>query len=159
MLFSTGVSKPGTPIGEVRAEALIGGKVVATHALRAPGVPTHIELHLDDCGIDLNADGADWIRVYAHICDARGTTYPHGEDEVTFAISGEGIVMGDSAIGANPMRAEAGIATALIQASATPGRITVQASAFGLKPAILEFESRASLKNELQWKGLSYEAH
>jgi beta-galactosidase len=78
---------------------------------------------------------------------------------VTFAISGEGIVIGNSAIGADPMRAEAGIATALIQASATPGHITVQASAFGLKSATLEFESRASLKNELQWKGLPYEAH
>ncbi len=159
MLFSTGVARPGTPIGEVRAEALIGGKVLATHELRAPGVPTHIELHLDGCGIDLIADGADWIRVYAHICDARGTTYPHGEDEVTFAVSGEGRVIGNSAIGANPMRAEAGIATALIQASATPGHITVQVSAFGLKSATLEFESRASLKNELQWKGLPYEAH
>jgi len=144
MLFATGIAKPGTPIGIVLAEGLIGDKVVATHKLEAPGVPTHIRLRLDDCGIPLRADGADWIRVYAHICDARGNTYPHGEDDVTFTVTGEGRVIGNASIGANPMRAEAGIATALIQSTETCGRIAVEASAFGLKPSSLEFSSQAA---------------
>jgi len=150
MLFATGIANPGTPIGIVKAEGLIGGKVVATHMLEAPGVPTQIRLELDDCGIPLRADGADWIRVYAHICDARGNTYPHGDDDVTFTVTGEGRVLGDASIGANPMRAEAGIATALIQSTGTWGRIVVEASTFGLKPASLEFNSQTADSHGLQ---------
>ncbi len=141
MLFATGVAKPGTAIGNVKAEGLVGGSVVASHELQAPGVPTQIELLLDDCGRETIADGSDWVRVYAHICDARGTTYPYGDDEVTFTVSGEGAVIGDASIFANPVRAEAGIATALIRSTTRIGTITVQASAFGLKNATLRFST------------------
>ena len=142
MLFATGVAKPGTPIGNVRAEGLVGGAVVATHELRAPGVPSQVALVLDDCGVEMVADGSDWVRVYAHICDARGTTYPYGDDEVTFSVSGEGTVIGDASLLANPVRAESGIATALIRSTTRPGAITVEASAFGLKAAKRQFSSR-----------------
>jgi beta-galactosidase len=50
MLFARGFAKPGTPIGNVKAEGLVGGAVVATHELSAPGVPTQLRLVLDDCG-------------------------------------------------------------------------------------------------------------
>jgi beta-galactosidase len=93
--------------------------------------PTQIKLTLDLCGRDLVADGGGWIRVYAHVCDARGATYPYGDDMSTFTVSGEGSVTGDARIGANPMRAEAGIATALIRTTTRPGTITVRASGSG----------------------------
>jgi beta-galactosidase len=144
MLFATGVATPGTAIGNVKAEGLVGGAVVAVHELHAPGVPTQLALALDDCGREMIADGSDWVRVYAHICDARGTTYPYGDDQVTFTVSGEGAVIGGTDILSNPMRAEAGIATGLIRPTTTAGTITVEASAFGLKPATLTFSSRMS---------------
>ena len=143
MLFATGVAAPGTPIGNVRAEGMIGGKVVATHELNAPGVPTQLKLVLDDCGRNLAADGSDWIRVYAHVCDARGTIYPYGDDEITFSVSGEARLIGGAQIGANPTRALAGIATALVQAGSRPGLVTVDAHAFGLASAQLQFSSQA----------------
>lgn len=142
MLFATGVARPGTPIGTVKAQGLVGGTVVATHELRAPGVPTQLRLVLDDCGREMIADGSDWIRVYAHTCDARGTTYPFGEDEVTFRVTGEGSLIGDEKIRANPMRAQAGIATGLVRSTTRPGSITVEAIAFGLMPATLQFTSQ-----------------
>ena len=141
MLFATGVAQPGAAIGNVKAEGLIGGTVVAVHEISAPGVPAQLKLVLDDCGRPMVADGADWIRVYAHICDARGTTYPFGEDEVTFRVSGEGKVIGDAELLANPMRAQAGIATGLVQATSQAGAIVVEAQAFGLKSATLRFTS------------------
>ncbi|WP_158615473.1 glycoside hydrolase family 2 TIM barrel-domain containing protein [Acidipila sp. EB88] len=144
MLFASGVAQPGTAIGNVKAEGLVGGRVVAVHEISAPGVPTQLKLVLDDCGRPLVADGADWIRVYAHICDARGTTYSFGEDAVTFRVSGEGAVIGTAELGANPMRAQAGIATALVQATSRPGTITVEAEAFGLTSATLHFASEAA---------------
>ncbi|MBB6143181.1 beta-galactosidase [Silvibacterium bohemicum] len=146
MLFATGVAKPGTPIGNVKAEGLMGGAVVATHELNAPGVQTQLKLVLDDCGRGLTADGSDWIRIYAHVCDARGTTYPYGDDEVAFEVSGEGTLIGDASILANPMRAQAGIATALIRATIRAGEIKVRASAFGLKSDEYTFSSQISEK-------------
>ena len=141
MLFATGVAKPGTAIGSVKAEGLVNGKVVAVNELSAPGVPTKIELVPDDCGRALAADGSDWMRVYAHICDARGTTYPYGTDEVTFIVKGEGSLIGDSELHANPMRAQAGIATGLVRSTTRPGLLQVTAQAFGLESASLELSS------------------
>ena len=144
MLFANAVS-PGalsTPIGELLAEGLIDGKVAATHLVHSPGQPKSIELRLDTCGLDPVADAADWVRVYAHICDARGMTYPYGDDVVTFAVSGEGSLIGDEKLFANPVRAEAGIATALVRTTGTAGQVTLRAAATGLTDATLQFQTR-----------------
>jgi beta-galactosidase len=145
MLFSNGVAPSGTEIGELRAEGLIGGKVVATHLLHSPGEPKSIQLIVDTCGRDPIADGSDWVRIYAHVCDARGTTYPYADDVVTFSVSGNGSLIGDEKIFANPVRAEAGIATNLVRMTRTPGPVIVRASAPGLKEAMSRFESKPNL--------------
>jgi beta-galactosidase len=132
---------PGGPVGELHAEGLIGGKVVAEHVVRSPGVPQRLQLHLDTCGLEPVADGGDWVRVYAHVCDARGTTYPYADDMVTFSVSGEAALIGDERIFANPLRAEAGIATALVRMTRTAGSITVTATSPGLQESTLAFRS------------------
>jgi len=142
MLFATGIAKPGTAIGNVKAEGLVGGEVVAVHELQAPGVPTQLTLVLDGCGRDLAADGSDWVRVYAHVCDNRGTTYPYGDDQITFKVSGDGELIGGRSGVGNPVRAAAGIATALIRSTGKAGTISVEAAAFGLTTAILKISSR-----------------
>jgi len=143
MLFGNAVSPgaPWVPIGELLAEGLIAGNVVAQHVVHSPGVPQGLRLHLDTCGLDPLADGADWVRVFAHVCDAREMTYPYGDDMVTFSVEGEGSLIGDERIFANPVRAEAGIATALIRMTKTAGLVKVRASYPGLKDALVEFQS------------------
>lgn len=136
-------------IGELLAEGLIAGKVVATHIVRSPGVPAKLELHVDTCGIDPVADGADWVRVYAHVCDKRGTTYLFSDDMITFSVSGEGSLIGDSTIFANPLRAEAGIATVLVRLNKIAGRITVHASSPGFENATIEFTSKTSTQPQV----------
>lgn len=147
MLYANGIAAPGTEIGDVIAEGLIDGKVVARHQVLSPGVPTQIQLKLDDCGRPLTADGSDWIRAHAHICDSRGTTYPLAltDSLVLFEAEGEGTIIEDSRIRANPAQVVAGVATILLRATNRPGDITIRASAFGLKPAELRFESVRSL--------------
>ena len=74
MLFGN-TAAPGalsTPIGSLLAEGLIGGKVVATHLVHSPGEPKSIQLRVDNCGVDLVADGADWFRVYAQFATHAG---------------------------------------------------------------------------------------
>jgi beta-galactosidase len=144
MQFSTGVAPPGTEIGELRAEGLIGGRVAASHQIHSPGVPAGIRLVLDHCGHSPIADGSDWIRVYAHICDARGTTHPYADDMVTLTVGGQGSLIGDESIFANPLSAEGGIATFLVRTTRVAGRVTVRATAPGLKDGTLEFESKPS---------------
>jgi beta-galactosidase len=107
-------------------------------------------LKLDTCGRDPIADEADWVRVYAHICDARGTTYPYGDDMVTFSVSGQGLLIADEKIFSNPIRAEAGIATALVRTTGIAGSVTVRASSPGLKEAVLQFESKSDWKPTLR---------
>jgi beta-galactosidase len=123
---------------------------VATHLIHSPGVPDHIELQLDSCGLDPIANGVDWVRVYAHVCDARGTTYPYSDDIVTFSVGGNGSLIGGEKIFANPARAEAGIATGLVRTSKAAGLITVRASSPGLKEATFSFESNADLRPALR---------
>jgi beta-galactosidase len=141
-MFMTGVSEPGAKIGELKAEGIIDGKVVVTQVVRAPGVPKQLILEADLDGRDLTADGSDWVRVYARVCDGRGTTYPYADDAVTFNVTGPGALITDAHSNNNPARAEAGIATALVRASTTAGEITVQATAFGLKPAEVKIVSK-----------------
>ncbi len=141
-MFMTGVASGGVHIGELKAEGLIGGKVVATQVVRAPGKPNKIVLEADLDGRDLIADGSDWVRVYARVCDPRGTTHPFADDLVRFTVSGEGELIGDARIANNPAPAQAGIATALIRASSRPGAITVRAEAFGLQSDEITIQSK-----------------
>jgi beta-galactosidase len=141
-LYMTGVARPGTRVGELKAEGLIGGKVVATYTVHAPGTPTSLVLKADPAGRDLQTDGNDWIRIHAYVCDARGTTHPFADDEITFTIEGEGQIIDDPRIKANPVRAEAGIATVLVRSTPHAGAIMVRATAFGLKPAEVRLQSQ-----------------
>ena len=150
MLFAGGVAPVGTEIGELKAEGLIGDNIVATHSIHSPGVPDHVELEIDACGYDPVANGADWVRIHAHVCDARGMTHPYADDLITFAVEGEGSLLSEEAIRANPTRAEAGIATALVRTTQVPGAIKIKACAPGLKEALLEFKSAPrSLRDRL----------
>lgn len=125
-----------------KAEGLIGGQVVATHEIRAPGVMRQIKLEVDEAGRRLVADGGDWIRVYAKVCDGRGTVHPFADDLVALSVEGEGSVIGDASIGANPVKAEAGIATFLVRSTTRPGKIKLKATAFGLAPAEATIETQ-----------------
>jgi beta-galactosidase len=134
---------------EYKAEGLIGGKVVATHTVKAPMVMTDIRLEPDLEGRPLVADGSDFIRVHAHITDKLGTTHPMANDLVTFSVEGAATLINEASFGANPVAAEAGIATALVRASAHPGKITVRATAPGLKSAEVVLESAPALGKSL----------
>jgi beta-galactosidase len=141
-------SKPYVP-AEYRAEGLIGGKVVAEHRVQSPGVMSQIQLTVDDCGQTLIADGADWVRVHACVCDKRGAVNPFSDDLITFSVEGPGSIIGDARIGANPVRPRFGIATVLVRAGTAPGRIRVRAEAFGLRVGETVIESRAAAGRKL----------
>jgi beta-galactosidase len=135
---------------ELEAHGIIDGKIVAKHIVRPPGVAKKLIVEADLCGKSLLADNADWVRVHAKICDARGTLCPLADDMIEFEVEGEGKIIGGCAIDANPARAEAGIATALLQSTRKAGRILVRANAFGLTSGEIEIESVSPVRKSIR---------
>ena len=128
---------------EMVAEGLIGGQVAAREVRKYPERSAGIKLELDDAGIGLTADGSDFVPVRAYIVDAKGVPKVLDSSYVTFEVTGPGSVIGDASNFANPMKAEFGIATALIRAGGTPGEIHVRATSKGYTPAEIVLESKA----------------
>jgi beta-galactosidase len=111
--------------GELKAEGLINGQVVATHIVRTPGSTKSLSVEFDVN--DVPANGSETIFVYASILDANGTLVPTASNNVTFSVTGPASLASPATI-----KAEAGIATALVRVSDQPGLITVTAAASGL---------------------------
>jgi beta-galactosidase len=112
--------------GELKAEGLIGGQVVATHVVRTPGSATALSVAFDVNNVPAN--GSETIAVNASIVDSNGTLVPTASStNVTFTVTGPATLASPAAI-----TSEAGIATAYIRVTDQPGLITVTAAASGL---------------------------
>ncbi len=114
----------------LRAEAIVNGKVVAETSVSSPGVPKLLQLEADHMGIPLKADGADVVMVYCKVTDIDGNVVPQAADThpIRFKVEGAGTIVGDDAIGANPVFPEGGIAAILVKAGTTPGEIKITAT-------------------------------
>lgn len=142
--YSHIVNKGGSPCfvfdaktyeaGELKAEGLIGGKVVSIHTVRTPEAPHHIEVDIRHENILPIADGSDMIPVYFKVCDKNGTLVNTSDANLTISVSGEGQLIGDGIdrIGVSPQRVEGGVGFAFVRTSKQNGSITVSATAEGL---------------------------
>jgi beta-galactosidase len=112
--------------GELKAEGLIGGQVVATHIVRTAGAATALSVAFDVN--DVPANGSETIAVNATIVDSSGTMVSTASStNVTFSVTGQAALASPATI-----RSEAGIATGYIRVTDQPGLITVTATASGL---------------------------
>ena len=113
------------------AEGIKDGKVVCAEKKMPSRRSTKIRLYADTMGRQLTADGSDFIVVVAEITDDNGNVKRLAKDNIEFSVEGEGRIIGDASILANPRVVEWGSAPILIQATDKPGRITIHArSAF-----------------------------
>ncbi|MFS4454963.1 glycoside hydrolase family 2 TIM barrel-domain containing protein [Maribacter sp. 2304DJ31-5] len=110
------------------AEGLIDGKVVATYRRMAALRPEKIKLELMDHGVPFLANGSDVVTVVASITDASGNVKRLNNSQVKFEIEGEGNIIDDGTINANPRKIEWGTAPVLIGSTTNPGKITIKAS-------------------------------
>lgn len=137
--------------GILRAEAILDGRTVSAFEVQTPQSPKHLRLEPLWAGEpSWIADGSDLLIVHAFIEDQNGTTVTAAEPFITFSTTGDVSIVGDGQdwVKANPMQAEAGIATILLRAGYTAGSITLKAESEGLEDAILELS--------LQPSGLTY---
>lgn len=144
-LYRSIVEKGGSPCyvfnagtyeaGELVAQGVIAGKVVATHAVRTPEAAHHLEIMLKEEGIQPVADSSDMIPVYFKVCDKNGTLVSHSDCKIRISVSGEGTLIGDGIerIGINPQQVEGGIGYALIRTTRRAGKIRLKVETDGLQ--------------------------
>jgi len=109
------------------AEGIIDGKVVCSFKRMPSRRSTKLRLTLDHEGQSLVADGSDFAVVIAEVTDDSGNVRRLAKENVVFSVEGEGSIIGDSSIGANPRAVEFGSAPVLIRATNKAGKIKVKA--------------------------------
>ena len=153
-LYRSIVEKGGSPCyvfnagtyeaGELVAEGIVDGKVVATHSVRTPEQPRQVKIWLKEENIQPVADGSDMIPVYFKVCDSNGTLVNTSDVRIHISVSGEGSLIGDGIerIGINPQLAEGGVGYALIRTTCRPGKIHISVTADGLRGDTREIVTR-----------------
>lgn len=135
----------------VVAEGLVGGEVVARYETKPAARTARISLRVDDAGIPFEANGSDIVTVIATITDEYGEMRELAKEFVVFEVEGEGEIIGDETIQANPRQVEFGTAPLLVRSTNVAGKITVRARVqFGgeLAPAPAEITFRSVPSDE-----------
>ena len=112
--------------GELLAEALIGGTVVATHLAKTAAAASKITL-TPDTPTPLHADGSDSRMVHIAVHDDAGTVAYTDSSVVNIKVSGPGDVVGPATL-----RMKGGQLAVWIRARRASGDITVTATGAGL---------------------------
>jgi len=119
--------------GVIEARGTKNGKVVLTTKRETTGEPTSIKLTADRTEINANGEEAAVIRVEA--LDKDGRAVPTADNLIHFKVSGEGKLIGVGNGDPNCQESDKepkrslfnGLAQLIVQASKTPGTITVEA--------------------------------
>ena len=113
------------------AEGIKDGKVVCTQKKMPARRSTKLRLYADEMGKPLVADGSDFIVIVAEVTDDNGNVRRLAKDNIFFTVEGEGVLIGDASILANPRVVEWGSAPILVHSTNKAGKITITArSAF-----------------------------
>lgn len=112
----------------IKAEGLRNGKVVATDIKYPSRRPAALRLIIDTATITPMANGSDLVLVVAQIVDDKGVVKRLNNGIVKFEIEGEGMLVGNAQIMANPKPIVWGEAPILVQTTTRAGRIKVKAS-------------------------------
>ena len=107
------------------AEGIKDGKVVCKVEKMPSRRSTKIRLYADEMGKKLVADGSDFIVVVAEITDDNGNVRRLAREHVSFTVEGEGRIIGDASIAANPRQVEWGTAPILVRSTHQAGPIRI----------------------------------
>ena len=107
------------------AEGIKDGRVVCTEKKMPSRRSTKIRLYADEMGCPLTADGSDFIVVVAEVTDDNGHVRRNAREYITFTVEGEGSIIDDGRIMANPRLVEWGSAPVLIRSTRQAGKIRI----------------------------------
>ena len=128
------------------AEGIINGQVVCREERMPSRRSTKLSLRADEMGRKLIADGSDFIVVICEVTDDLGHVRRLAKENIRFSVEGEGEIIGDANINANPRAIEWGSAPVLIRSTKQAGKIRIKAEVqfpgtHAPTPAELEIES------------------
>ena len=128
------------------AEGIVDGQVVCRDEKMPSRRSTKLQLRADEMGRPLIADGSDFIVVVCEVTDDLGHVRRLAKENIRFTVEGEGELIGDASILANPRTVEWGSAPALIRSTRQAGKIKIRAEVqfpgtHAPTPAELEIES------------------
>jgi len=109
------------------AEGIINGKVVCRQEKMPSRRSTKLRLYADEMGKQLIADGSDFIVVVCEVTDDNGNVRRLAKENIRFTIEGEGEIIGDEGILANPRAVEWGSAPVLVRSTRQAGKIKIKA--------------------------------
>ena len=140
--------------GTLKAIGMSMGKEAATYELRTAGRPTQILLSADRASIAPIWDDVSYVTV--KVGDENGSIVPDANDLISFKIGGPGVIAAvDSAdnnshefFQADVRRAYRGVCFVMIKARAAKGKITIEASAPGLKSGAAIIDAVALRKSK-----------
>ncbi len=108
--------------GTLKAIGYIGGREVTTYERRTPGATEALALRFDLNGRAFAAHGKDAVFCHAELVDASNMIVPTSKSPVFFGTDGSARLVGQ-----NPIAAEAGIATVLLENDKPNSPVTVYA--------------------------------
>ncbi|MBS1854408.1 MAG: DUF4982 domain-containing protein [Acidobacteria bacterium] len=127
--------------GTIEARGYKGGKQVMTAKRETTGAPARLVLRPDRGAI--SADGEDVAFFTAEVNDAQGRVVPVTDNEITFRVTGPGVVIGTG--NGDPTNHEpdpgsarkafGGLCMAVVQSTKVVGLVRVEATSPGLAPA------------------------
>jgi beta-galactosidase len=128
------------------AEGIIDGKVVWQAEKMPSRRSTKLRLYVDEMGKKLVADGSDFVVVVCEVTDDLGHVRRLAKENIRFTVEGEGEIIGDASINANPRAVEWGSAPILVRSTMQSGKIKIRAEVqfpgiHAPAPAELEIES------------------
>ena len=133
--------------GKLEAVGYDGGREVTRYTLETAGAPAALKLTKMENPSGWKADGADVALVQVEVVDAQGRRCPLANDMIHYELEGPaewrgGIAQGpDNYILAKDFPVECGINRAILRSTTKAGRITLKASAEGLRGASVSFET------------------
>jgi beta-galactosidase len=128
------------------AEGIVNGKVVCKEEKMPSRRSTKLRLYVDELGKKLVADVSDFVVVVCEVTDDLGHVRRLAKENIRFTVEGEGEIIGDASINANPRAVEWGSAPVLIRSTRQAGKIKIKAEVqfpgtHAPTPAELEIES------------------
>ena len=128
------------------AEGIVGGKVVCRDERMPSRRSTKLRLRVDEMGHQLVADGSDFVVVVCEVTDDLGHVRRLAKENIRFTVEGEGEIIGNASICANPRAVEWGSAPILVRSTRQAGKIKIKAEVqfpgtHAPTPAELEIES------------------
>ena len=133
--------------GRLEAVGYNDGREVTRYTLETAGKPAALKLTRIEDPSGWKADGADVALVQVEVVDAQGQRCPLANNMIHYELEGPaewrgGIAQGpDNYILAKDFPVECGVNRAIIRSTTTAGKVTLTASAEGLKGASISFET------------------